>query len=74
VIKSHWKSVYKSKKHRAFNAKVNDSNDNDFSFEFKEKKKISNEIAVLFKKTVNKMFKFKWVANSEFFSYIIDQL
>jgi len=39
-----------------------------------KRKKVSDEIAVLFKKTVSKMFKFEWVANSKFFSYITDQL
>jgi len=48
---------FKSKRHRAFDAEVNDSDDDDFSFEFKKKKKVSDEIAALFKKTVNKMLK-----------------
>jgi len=61
VIKLHQKSVYKdkSKRHRTFDAKINDSNDNDFFSEFKEKKKFNNKIAVLFQKTVSKIFKFK---------------
>jgi len=61
VIKLHQKLVYKdkSKRHRTFNAKINDSNDDDFFFKFEKKKKINNEIAVLFKKTINKMFKFE---------------
>jgi len=61
AIKLHQKLVYKNKnkKHKTFNAKVNDSNDDDFFSEFKKKKKVSDEITVLFKKTVNKMFKFK---------------
>jgi len=61
VIKLHQKSVYKdkNKKHRAFDAEINDSDDNDFFFEFKKKKKVNNEIAALFKKTVSKMFKSK---------------
>ena len=55
----HQKSVYKdkAKKQRVFDAEVSDSDDNDFFFEFKEKEKVNNEIAVLFKKTVSKMFK-----------------
>jgi len=57
MIKLHQKSIYKSKKHKAFDTEVNDSNDDNFFFEFKEKKKINNEITVLFKKTVNKMLK-----------------
>ncbi len=61
MIKLHQKSVYKNKnkKHRTFNAKVNNSNDDDFFFQFKKKEKVSNEIAALFKKIVSKMFKFK---------------
>jgi len=41
VIKLHQKSVYKdkSKRHRTFDAKINDSNDDDFFSEFKKKKK-----------------------------------
>jgi len=59
TIKLHQKSVYKdkSKRHRTFDIKVNDSDDDDFSSEFEKKKKINNEITVLFKKTVSKMFK-----------------
>jgi len=55
------KSVYKEKekRYRVFDIKVSDSNDDDFFSEFKEKEKINNEIAALFKKTVNKMFKSK---------------
>jgi len=70
------KSVYKEKekRYRVFDIKVSDSNDDDFFSEFKEKEKINNEIAALFKKTINKMFKSKWVADSKFFSYITDQL
>jgi len=49
----------KNKKHRTFDAEVNDSNNDDFFSEFKKKKKISNEIAALYKKTVSKIFKFK---------------
>jgi len=59
IIKLHQKSVYKdkSKKYRTFDAEINDNDDDDFFSEFKEKEKISNEIVVLFKKTINKMFK-----------------
>jgi len=55
------KSVYKEreKRYRVFDAEINDSNNDDFFFKFKEKKKINDEITALFKKTVNKMFKFK---------------
>ena len=61
MIKLHQKSVYKdkNKKHKTFNAKVNDSNDDDFFFKFEEEKKVNNKITVLFKKIVNKMFKSK---------------
>jgi len=54
VIKLHQKSVYKdkNKKHRAFDTKVNESDDDDFFSEFEKKKKVSDEITALFKKTV----------------------
>jgi len=76
AVKLYQKSVYKEKekRHRIFNAEVSDSNDNDFFFKFEEKKKINDEITALFKKTVSKMFKSEWVADSEFFLYITDQL
>jgi len=49
---------YKKKRHKVFNIKIN--NDTIFFFlNSKEKEKVNNEIAVLFKKTVNKIFKFK---------------
>jgi len=59
AVKLYQKSVYKEKekRHRVFDAEVSDSNDDDFFSEFKEKKKINNEITALFKKTVSKMFK-----------------
>ncbi len=41
-------------------------------FKFKKKEKVNNEITALFKKTVNKMFKSKWIADSKFFLYIIN--
>jgi len=59
IIKLHQKSVYrdKNKNYRAFDAEVNESNNNDFFSEFEEKKKISDEITTMFKKTVSKIFK-----------------
>jgi len=59
AVKLYQKSVYKEKekRYRVFNAEVSDSNDDDFFSEFDKKEKVSNEIAVLFKKTVSKMFK-----------------
>ncbi len=61
AVKLYQKLIYKEKekRHRVFNAEVSDSNDNDFFFKFKEKEKVNNEIVILFKKTVNKMFKSK---------------
>jgi len=55
------KSVYKEKekRYRVFDAEVSNSNDNDFFSEFKEKEKVNNEIAALFKKIISKMLKFK---------------
>ncbi len=59
AVKLYWKSVYKEKekRHRVFDVKVSDSNDDDFFSEFKEKKKVNDEIAALFKKTVSKILK-----------------
>ncbi len=61
AVKLYQKSVYKEKekRHRVFNTEISDSNDNDFFSESNKKEKVSNEIAVLFKKTVSKMLKFK---------------
>jgi len=55
------KSVYKEKekRYRVFDAEVSNSNDNDFFSEFKEKEKVNNEIAALFKKIISKILKFK---------------
>ncbi len=74
AVKLYWKLIYKEKekRYRVFDAEVSDSNDDDFFSEFKKKEKVNNEIAALFKKTINKMLKFKWVADSEFFLYIIN--
>jgi len=60
VVKLYQKSVYKEKekKYRVFDAKISDSNNNDFFSEFKEKKKVNNEITALFKETVSKILKF----------------
>ena len=76
AVKLYQKSVYKEKekRHRVFDVEVSDSNDDDFFSEFKEKEKVNNEIAALFKKTVSKMLKSEWIADSKFFSYITDQL
>jgi len=72
VIKLHCKLRFKHKKkrHKVFNTEIN--NDTVFFLNLKDKKKINNEIAVLFKKTVSKILKFEWVIDSEFFLYIID--
>jgi len=76
AVNLYQKSVYKDKekRYRVFDVKVSDSNDDDFFSESNKKEKVSNEIAVLFKKTVSKMFKSEWIADSEFFLYITDQL
>ncbi len=37
--------------------KLNDNNDDDFFFKFKEKEKINNEITALFKKIISKILK-----------------
>jgi len=74
AVKLYQKSVYKEKekRHKVFNTEVSNNDNNDFFSEFKKKEKVNNEIAALFKKTVSKMLKSEWVADSEFFSYIIN--
>ncbi len=59
TVKLHQKSIYKDKekRHRVFDAEVNDNN--NFFFDLKNEKKVNNEIDVLFKKTVSKILKFK---------------
>jgi len=61
AVKLYQNSVYKEKekRYRVFNTEISDSNDDDFFSEFEKKKKVNNEIAALFKKTVSKMLKFK---------------
>jgi len=74
AVKLYWKSVYKEKekRHKVFNTEINDNNDNGFFSKFKKKKKVNNEIAALFKKTVSKMLKSEWVTDFKFFLYITD--
>jgi len=74
AVKLYQKSVYKEKekRYKVFDTEVSDSDDDDFFSESDEKEKVSDEIAALFKKTVSKMLKFKWVADSKFFLYITD--
>jgi len=70
----YWKSVYKEKekRYRVFNVEVSDNNNDDFFFKFKKKEKVNNKIAALFKKTISKILKSKWVADFKFFLYIIN--
>jgi len=76
AVKLYQKSVYKEKekRYRVFNAKVNDNNNDDFFSKSEKKEKVNNEITALFKKTVSKMLKSKWIVDSKFFLYITDQL
>jgi len=59
AVKLYQKLIYKEKekRYKIFNVKVSDSDDNDFFSESKEKEKVNNKIAALFKKTVSKMLK-----------------
>ncbi len=62
----------KHKKDKVYNMKSNDFeifDDNE-----KDKNKKSENIATLSKNIVNKIFEFNWVANSDVFSYMTDQL
>ncbi len=72
AVKLYQKLIYKEKekRHKVFNIEVSDSNNDDFFFKSEKKKKFNNEIAALFKKTVNKMLKSKWVIDFKFFLYI----
>ena len=68
------KLIYKEKekRYKVFNTEVSDSNDDDFFSKSEKKKKVNNKIAALFKKTVSKILKFKWIVNFRFFLYIIN--
>jgi len=76
AVKLYQKSAYKEKekRHRAFDAEVSDSDDDDFFSESDEKEKVSNKIAALFKKAVSKVLKSEWIADSGSSSHITDQL
>jgi len=62
----------KHKKHRVYNAKSNDSEISDNNEKNENKK--SENIAALSKNIVSKIFEFNWVADSDVFSHMIDQL
>jgi len=62
----------KHKKHRIYNIKSNDSE--IFDNNKKDENKKSENIATLLKNIVSKIFEFNWVADSDVFSYMIDQL
>jgi len=59
VIKLHCKLrfKYKKKRYKIFNIKI--SNDIVFFLNLENEKKVNDEITILFKETVSKMFKFK---------------
>jgi len=62
----------KHKKHRVYNVKSDDSEISDNNEKNENEK--SENIAVLSKNIVSKIFKFNWVADSDVFSHMIDQL
>jgi len=73
MIKLHCKLKfkYKKKRYKTFNIKIN--NKTFFFFlDLKDKEKVNNEIVTLFKKTVSKMLKSKWIVDLKFFLYIIN--
>jgi len=76
AVKLYQKSVYKGKgkRHRAFDAEVSDSNDDDFFSESEEEEEVGDEITALSKEAASKVLKSEWVADSEFFSHMTDQL
>ncbi len=57
AVKLYQKSVYKEKekRYKVFDTEVSDSDDDDSFSESDEKEKVSDEIAVLSKKTASKM-------------------
>ncbi len=59
AVNLYQKSVYKDKekRYRVFDVEVNNSNDDDFFFEFNKKEKVNDKITALFKKTVSKILK-----------------
>ncbi len=62
----------KHKKHRVYNVKSNDSEISDNNE--KDENEKSENIATLLKNIVNKIFEFNWVADSDVFSHMTDQL
>jgi len=62
----------KHKKHRVYNAKNNDFE--IFNNNEKDENEKSENIATLSKNIVSKIFKFNWIADSDVFSHMIDQL
>ncbi len=62
----------KHKKHKVYNIKSNDSE--IFNNNEKDENEKSENIATLSKNIVNKISEFNWIANSDVFSHMIDQL
>ncbi len=62
----------KHKKHRVYNVKSDDFEISDNNEKNENKK--SENIAALSKNIISKIFKFNWVADSDVFSHITDQL
>ncbi len=62
----------KHKKHKVYNAKSNDFE--IFNNNKKDENEKSENIATLLKNIVSKISEFNWVANSDVFSYMINQL
>ena len=65
------KFKHKKRKHRAFNAEIEKDSDS-FTLKFNTEKE--NEIVILLKKAVSKIFSLKWIADFEFFIYITNKL
>ena len=67
------KHKHNKKKHQIFNAEIKKKID-FLSLKSDIKKKVDNKVAVLFKNVINKIFSSEWIADSDFFLYITDQL
>ena len=63
------------KKHKAFNAETDEKSDSQLSEPSSENENESDEkIAALSKKIISKISRSYWVADSDVFSYMTDQL
>ena len=67
------KHKHKKKRHQDFNIEIKKKIDFS-SLKSDIKKEVDNKVIVLFKNVVSKIFSSEWVADFDFFLYIINQL